>query len=420
MNKKRVLIIIIALLLFAGFFAMTQDLRTDLSPSGAALPSWVRPIRWFRSNQGGMAVEEVSTKFIALRYDYALSVEFVRKDLLPEKVLPFYRDEYFIEQRILYEYGEIARTQWIFRDRRGRTRVNCVFMDTNEEQEDSADDMFEEDHDYLLAEASIQIDEEQANEEEVQEDDGTWTGPNLLTGFIEIFDENTYLVSEYLFYENNSVNRLDYTFRNGYLISAAVYSREGNNGDEYIRDYTDSFRYNRSNFLRSVERIFHRERQIPLAGEPLLVSFPRRLADAVSERRIVREMLNSYPEFFGEVHVERNNRIVYITDDRGRILTQTLYDEEDNIVWVINNTWRGDRIVSTVKKEDDIEFLAEFEYDSAGDRVIERNFKNGVLERLVRTEGSREIEELYYNNVAVLQAIWEDGRKISETRIINR
>jgi hypothetical protein len=32
-------------------------------------------------------------------------------------------------------------------------------------------------------------------------------------------------------------------------------------------------------------------------------------------------------------------------------------------------------------------------------------------------EGTREIEELYMDGVVVLQAVWEDGRKISETRM---
>jgi len=39
------------------------------------------------------------------------------------------------------------------------------------------------------------------------------------------------------------------------------------------------------------------------------------------------------------------------------------------------------------------------------------------LERLVMTEDNKDIEQLYLNNVVILQAVWEDGRKISETRM---
>jgi len=51
--------------------------------------------------------------------------------------------------------------------------------------------------------------------------------------------------------------------------------------------------------------------------------------------------------------------------------------------------------------------------------ISEKNLKNGVLERVVLIDGETEIEELYMNNAVVLRAVWEDGRKISETRVRN-
>jgi hypothetical protein len=68
-------------------------------------------------------------------------------------------------------------------------------------------------------------------------------------------------------------------------------------------------------------------------------------------------------------------------------------------------------------KSGDDERLTEYEYDSAGDRMLERNFNRGILERTVRSTGNRDIEELYMNGRIVLRAVWEDGRKISEERI---
>jgi antitoxin component YwqK of YwqJK toxin-antitoxin module len=111
---------------------------------------------------------------------------------------------------------------------------------------------------------------------------------------------------------------------------------------------------------------------------------------------------------------------VLFRSERSNILSQTLYDENDSIIWVITNKWSNDRIVSTLKKEGDTEYLAEFDYDSDGNRITERNFKNGILERVVYTEGNTDIEELYFNNMVVLRAVWENGRKISETRVENR
>jgi hypothetical protein len=189
-------------------------------------------------------------------------------------------------------------------------------------------------------------------------------------------------------------------------------------GEEYIREYADFYRYNRSLSLLSVERTFYRDMQIQV-NDSVLIAFPRRIMDAADQEFITGGRISLLPEFFGEVFVHVDSRIIYETDERGRVLNQTLYDDEDNIVWVIRNTWQNNRLVSSLKIEDGIILLAEYEYNSAGDRILERNLRNGILERTVRTEGGFDIEELYLDNVVVLRAVWEDGRKISETRVRN-
>jgi len=409
LNKKILLIITVVLILFASLIAVTQE--ADVFPpvsenagvpeessedsgeysSGYGnikkTPDWVKPARWFRSNSGGMAVEEVSSQAAALRNEYALAVAFTRREELPKSLVPYYRDDFFIEARILYEKGTQKRTQWIFRDRNGTSRVVGVLLPT--EPDDSKNNSGEKE--------------------------------NILAGFIEIYDEKSFLITEYRFFEDGTKNRTDYAFKDNFLVSSTVYVWEENdNGGEYVESYADLLRYNRSLFLRGVERVFYKERKISLSDAPLIVSFPRNLADAARVKKLLNEKINSYPKFFGEVFVYENERIVYTTDDRSRILSQTLYDGEDNIVWVISNTWLNDRIVSTLKKEGGTEYMAEYVYDSDGDRIIERNFKNGVLERVVHTEGTTDVEELYINNRVVLRAVWEDGRKISETRVSGR
>lgn len=383
MNKKIFLIVIIVLILFSGLIAVTQE--TDyffVYKDSRGIPDWVLPIRWFRSNNGGMAIEEVESSVIAFRNEYALSIDFTGKNNLPEFLYPYYKDEYFIEVRILYQKGRQIRTQWIFRDIKGTTRVVGVFL-----QPDNADE-----------------------EQEKQTD-----------GFIEIYDEKSFLITEYRFFKNGIKNRVDYSFKDNLLVSSTVYLWEDNaEGGEYSISYIDLLRYNRSLFLRAVERVFYKERKVSVTDDSLRAAFPRNLADAANIENLIREKLNSYPEFFGEVLVYKNERIVFTTDERSRILTQTLYDKEDNIIWVINNTWKNDRIVSTLKKEGDTEYLAEYVYNSDGDRILEKNYKNGALERLVHTEGKTDIEELYFNDIVVLRAVWEDGRKISETRVENR
>jgi hypothetical protein len=141
--------------------------------------------------------------------------------------------------------------------------------------------------------------------------------------------------------------------------------------------------------------------------------------DMAQDTNFVSEKLNINPDFFGDITVAKDDRIVFTTDERGRILTQTLYDDEENIIWEIKNTWSRDRIASMTKKDSEIELLSEYEYDSAGNRILERNYRNGILERVVRTDKNRDIEELYMNDRVILTAVYEDGRKISESRMRN-
>ena len=382
MKNKIITLVIFILLTFAGIIAMTQETEVVLTGLVNETPSWVKPLRWFRSNKGGMVLEEAFTQRSALRNEYALSVNFTRKEELPEYLLPFYNDEYFIETRMLYENEEPVRKQWIFRNTSGTVRLNAAFSESpelrNEEQKD---------------------DEKQ------------------ISGFIEIFNVDSFLISEYRFFEDGRRSRTDYNYKDGLLISSTILLWEDG---AYREDYADFLRYNRSLYLRSVERVFYTGRQVSLANEPLKVSFSRYLSDTSQVEGKIGEKITSYPDFFGGFYVEKDNKIVYITDERKRVISQTLYDDEEKIVWVIRNTWKDDRIVSTLKKEGATESLAEYEYNSAGERIVEKNYKNGILERLVRTEGKKEIEELYLNNVVVLRAVWEDGRKISETRTGNR
>ena len=88
-------------LMFAVFFALTQETDSgaippdiEPDPSGAALllgedvsgaedaeapPEWTPPgpARWFRSNSGGMALEEIPSRLAAQRNDYALVIDYI-------------------------------------------------------------------------------------------------------------------------------------------------------------------------------------------------------------------------------------------------------------------------------------------------------------------------------------------------------
>ncbi|MDR2952785.1 MAG: hypothetical protein LBU82_06050, partial [Treponema sp.] len=62
-------------------------------------PAWARPARWFRSNAAGMPLEEIPSRLAALRNEYALVIDLTEPEELPEHLLPYYEDAYFIETR---------------------------------------------------------------------------------------------------------------------------------------------------------------------------------------------------------------------------------------------------------------------------------------------------------------------------------
>ena len=395
------------------------------------LPEWIRPARWFRSNAGGMALEEIPSRHAALRNNFALVIDFIEPDELPNLLLQHYNPEYFIEKRTLFENGNEKRTQWIFRDENGLTRLIAAFAAISAPVEQTAVAQVvnvqnanvqvageEEDteHDYDETNYNEHYEQEYiAQEQEEQERRVTEPSPR---GFIELFNPQGFLITEYRFLDDGSLSKIEYTYRNGFKISAAEYLWEPDDegGGRFKAVHTDFFFYNRSSFLRSVERVFLSDQEID-ARDVIRLTFPGNIFDAARGDFFIHERANPLPEFFGRIIIRENDRMAFTTDERRRVLTQTLYDDQNEVVWLIRNVWRDERIISISKTMGDIELLAEYEYDLNGNRIVERNFRNGVLERIVRTEGNIDTEDLFLHGVVVLRAVWEDGRKISETRV---
>jgi hypothetical protein len=342
-------------------------------------PEWVKPARWFRSNAAGMPLEEISSRLAAMRNEYALVIDFTGSEEMPDYLVSYYNNGYFIENRVIYKQGKKLRSQWIFRDKSGTTRLLAVFPDS--------------------------------------EDKAT-------NGFIEVYGENYALLSEYKFAGEKSA-KTEFLYKNGIMVSATEWqwdestpaSPESALDGKYKKMYTDSFRYNRSRYLRNVERVYHEKQLINLHGDSLATVFPVRIMDAARDVAFFEEKLSTVPEFFGETAIGKDDRILFATDERGRVTSETLFDKDDKVIWEIKNTWAEDRIVSIYRTEGKTELAVEYEYDEAGNRIVERNLRNGVLERVVRTKDKFDYEELYLQDRIFLRAVWEDGRKISETRV---
>jgi len=439
------------------------------------IPSWVRPARWFRSNSGGMPLEEMKSKVSAMRGQYALVIDYTGFDDLPEFLREYYNENYFIEIRTLFKDGKENRAQWIFRDENYGARLIAVLIEAEQEAEienkeaalagvepsvntavntevDAEVDAFDNavDNAAIAVAAVKEADdsagitdviqntgeeqgdiEKKENDSEVNEKPHKRSGP--AGGFIEIYNEKYHLTTEYRFSEKGDNSKTEYSYNKNIKVSSLTMLWDDEKGD-YIQAYTDYYRYNRSSFLRAVERVFLMDQQIinaenivgdegteiyGVADNIMKISFPHNILAAAKNNSFSGERYNEYPEFFGVLFVPKDSKLTYINDKNGKVLEQTLVnnDAEQTVIWKIENTWSNDRIVKITKTEGETVYLAEYEYNKNGDRVLERNIKDGVLERVVHSEGGTDIEELYQNNKVVLRAVWEDGRKISESRV---
>jgi hypothetical protein len=413
-------------------FALDEFAGEDLTGQFGeeALPEWTAPgpPRWFRSNAGGMALEEIPSRLAALRNEYVLVIDYINPNELPVFLTPFYQDSFTVEIRILYIKREESRRQWLFRDNAGTTRLAAVFFDSLDaaaaeqaeaegetpEAEGPAEGEDTPPGSPLFAEAAE--DPDAAAPPDDAADDEKPAARRVIDGFIEVYNDMQQITAEYRFFDDGEETLTDYFYNRNTLVKAEGRRRTAGEGKAYQAIYTDNYRYNRSFSLRSVERIYHEQAE----AEPVRLVFPARVLDAALEESFLSEKVTPVLEFFGDTYAQAGYRMDFVADERGRILTQTLLDTEDQEVWVIKNTWSGDRIVATLKITGEEEMLVEYEYDGEGNRIVERNVRNGVLERLVRSDGQKETEELYMNDVVILRAIWENGRKISEERVRSR
>jgi hypothetical protein len=349
--------------------------------------------RWYISNAAGMALEGAFS-LQALRSGYALEIRTGTDGELPPRLAEALRDgsipaDLVPERRLLYDRGELFRSNWVFRD--SITRAVAAFNE-----------------------------------------DGS--------GFMEIYNEDGVLVEERS-YSRDTGAIVRYTYRSGRLVRAEA-SRirpveAPDSGEEapadaaspaavpagapdgtpspesavYIEEalWTDTYRYTRGSALRSIERSYPddgggRERELAV--------FPR-LSGRRAMTRFVSPAGAFSSEFFRDL-MTLGGTPEFTTDARGRILTETRLDDSGEVLGTFTSVWNGEQLASVSWETETETRRIEFEYNAQGDRLSERNYRNGILERTVQSGGNRDVEELYLNGTPVLRAVWENGRKISE------
>jgi hypothetical protein len=332
--------------------------------------------QWYRSNAGGMLLEYMPSRIAAFRSDYCISVNFADPSELPDYLQPYVDASYRIEVHTLYEKGVESRRQWIFRDEQGTPRLVSVMGE--------------------LSEAEGEVPE--------------GTAP---IGFIERYDEQGLINEERLFFPGASETVTAYIYQRRLLIRTETQLKTGSAAAPLT---TDQYRYSRSGSLRGVERVYHAPQ--PQEERRNILRFPyggiRSKTAASFAAPYGTDFLNAgAPDF----PIHPGDRTAYTFDNRGRVLTEIRENEEGARQRETHTLWDGERLKALDWKAGEDEGRTEYEYDSGGNQIIERNYRNGTLERTLTKEGDQETEELYMNGEAVLRAVWREGRKISEERM---
>jgi hypothetical protein len=363
--------------------------------------------QWYFSNISGMALRPGFSR-LALQSEYALSIDHVSISYLPFILLDFFYTTYEIELRILYKNGVETRKQWRFIDEAGRIRVVAAFVSEAAERDEGTSPP--------KGAVLEETDNEGEADAEKEGDEGEKISVDY-TGFIELYNEEEFITEEHQYSSDGTDRIIQYSYNRGTLVSANTRIKHPatETEEEYLENYcTDHYRYSRSSSLRGVERVYHGKG----GPEHARTRFPHIVLAAARENKFVKPPATFFTEFFEDVLLESGHRVVYTTDDRGRVISETRRDENGELIGELRNTWSGDRLVSIHWVSEEGDRRIEFEYNSKNERILERNFNaKGELERLVRTDGEREVEELYMHGLIILRAVWVQGRKISEERI---
>jgi hypothetical protein len=333
---------------------------------------------WYRSNPSGMALERIPSRMVALHYEWALSVDRPEQQSLPPLLRPYYQPSYTLEQRLLYNRGKLKRRQWIFRNSSGITQVN----------------------------ASLPADLASIGKTPAADNEGE-TPP-----FIELFAPDRSL-SEIHQHLPSGLYTTSFVYRDGLLVRQAAFL-------DRKPLWTDEYRYTRSATLRGMDRVYHPAGRS--AEGQAKNSLPPPASDLRSAPPVQNFIEPGAPYDYGMMNdvlplqLLPAARAAFDTDSRGRVLTETRYDEEENVIAVLTNEWTGDRIKTIHWTAGKDQGRIVFSY-SGGDRIAEDDYKNGVLERKVVKQGDEEIEELYIGGKVMLRTVWKDGRKVSEERL---
>jgi hypothetical protein len=404
---------------------------------------------WFISNPAGMALER-AMPLRALREKNALAVREVKPEDVPYQIRKYYTAPWRISCSVLYENGRRVKTQWVFRDQ-ALTALFVAAISNNgsgfiewyddhgllveeqrldsdgsgyfisysytdrtllkaearlveavpQEDVDAGEKAAANDTDESLPGISIPVDEGK----ELPDENGM-TEALVMDGFIPDLDGKPLPVPE------DAVPFAAKLARSPEGPAAIPDFFVATSGREGGPVWTDFYRYTRAKGLRSIERVFHDQSKTPET-----LRFPRFVEGGPTDTDFVERPETYTSSFLSDITGFAPAKIDYTFDSKRRILTETYRDKEDAAIGEIKNVWTDDLLVLVSWSSPGDEREVVYEYDKAGERTGEKNYRNGALERAVARDGDREIETLFKNGKEILRAVWVDGKKVSEERI---
>jgi hypothetical protein len=424
---------------------------------------------WYGSNAAAMTLERL-TRAVALREAYCLSVAVIDSANLPASLRSYHDGTFRIELHTLYERGNPSRQQWIFRDERGTTRLVAAFDAVPAPGEEAGE--VEESGEATSPSGFIEVYNEEyliMEEHEFMDDgaesirDYVYNGKALIrveSGVKAAVGEALWPVTtDYYRYTRaqslRTVERVYHAAAPPKVSDTAAAEKasdttatgEADTVAEAGKKASDTASAEPAAVAEAGKKTSDttsaepaavaeagkkasdtasaepaavaeaREKVSDTPPPPVRLQFPR--PGAAPEINFVspNSLYASSAPTSTPATSEGGEKVVYTTDARGRMLTETRQDADGAVLSEMRQTWDKDRLTSIVWKSGKTERRTEFDYNADGDRVMERNYNNAMLERSVRQEGGREIEELYLNGIAVLRAVWQDGRKLSEERV---
>ncbi|AEJ19383.1 hypothetical protein [Gracilinema caldarium] len=311
---------------------------------------------WYRSDSGGIALESLSS-VLALREEYALEVTTCDALNLPDILNNLEKNAGSIVAEYLYHKKQIIMRRYKLYDGQKKLRLVSQF-----------------------------------------------TAQGFV--WIERYDSKRRLYEEYWSLDASTWYKKVYLFNRERPTTTRTYV--GNFNRDWLLLSTDIYQYDRTGFLRTIER--------NIRSKDVESNSTEWFSKDVPSLSTVNKPGPGSSGISSNSSTDRETSILYSLDVQGRVIREQHKNKDGIIVYEKINTWEKDRVSSVLITENGKITKVEYTYDNQGNRSSEKYYYGSELVRQIFIQGKKETEELYDKGELLLRTIWVDGVKQSEYR----